>query len=618
MSVIPGPRPGLEELYRLKYDTKLDLYRRVAHAQEVAAYADFYAALGGDSSGSLLNATIPFYLYKIFGSDIIGSLAFAFDPYWQVSKAPKGAYYAKDRQVLSSNNLAVSIVPINRVRKITRYDSSVTLVQTGSAYTDRNELQPLANGWGLVDAPRISDSTTFRTRVREGGESVDGLLIGDTTWKSRNPNQNPTSKRIRRDRSLQSQGEFELFDVRPGLSKIYWDFVLKDFDYRNLSAVGNNLWLFDKGQYLRSGHVEESVVRFNYVTVPALLASEREYAMKTMVDHVDALFAGTVPNRRYLNTAYSADQYLKTTKGIEQLLITWVQFQRAIGGKQAFIRMLTDPSWWTRSNVRNYAALLASVGVNGTLDKTLSSLYLNFKFNWEQLYRDIVKLLKTLPKAAQDVNRLSARNGKFSNLSKSAMWTEDFANAPDTYVPSFDELTTDSILTSATRTVSLRCVSNVGIRFPDIDQPILRLGKFLEKVGAVPTPGDIYDLIPFTWMVDWFQGLGDYIHLMDAVNGDKSLINYSFLTYESTIDAHTDVTYSATETVSRQSLPPDTVSTPLHEYTNTRKWRFTLPYQVIYRRRIDVNSLTNAKSYAGVNLSDYQATVLGALISQFT
>jgi hypothetical protein len=59
-------------------------------------------------------------------------------------------------------------------------------------------------------------------------------------------------------------------------------------------------------------------------------------------------------------------------------------------------------------------------------------------------------------------------------------------------------------------------------------------------LGVELTPGQIYNLIPWTWMLDWFSGLGDYVRLMDTITADRSLVNYGFMAYKemSHISAH--------------------------------------------------------------------------------
>jgi hypothetical protein len=61
----------------------------------------------------------------------------------------------------------------------------------------------------------------------------------------------------------------------------------------------------------------------------------------------------------------------------------------------------------------------------------------------------------------------------------------------------------------------------------------------LKKIGLIPTISDFYDLVPWSWLVDWFTGLGDYVHAVDYVNSDPSMINYGFATIVTDIGINT-------------------------------------------------------------------------------
>lgn len=614
---LPKSDPSLTELYERKYDTTLDLYQRVAHAQMVATYRDYYDSGG---AGTLAHPDLEYYLYKVFGSDIIGSIAFALDPYWQVIKVPKGKFYDKYRKVLASEH-AVTIVPANRTRTRTSvFEQSLTFHEGSHTVTHQNGLHWDGSGFSLIDLPDITGQTSYT--YSPGVQRALYGTISDTTWKTRNPNNGKIgSKSIKQKGLLQSQGEMESFDLTVPATPFHWGYD-NNHNYQNESAIGSNKWLFDKGGSKYFGYTG-NCARLDTTVVPLIKQALTDRANAIMADNCDAMFARCVPQRRYYNLAYQVSE-LKDIPGLlRSTLSQWYKFQNAIGGANQFRKILTSPSWWTEKNVNSIRQPLMALGLNSHLGKDLADLYLSFKFGWQSIVQAVEKLLKSPISAANDVNRLIARNGRFSNLSSTKSWVEDYPSPPAMTVGSWQHFLSDDLddptSASAKLSVNVRCMANVGINFPNVDVPNFRWNLFWQKMGAVPTPGDMYDIIPFTWMVDWFAGLGDYIHLMDATNGDQSLVNYAFMTVKLRLETTTTCGFKAHALDSYRIIPPDNVSTPIH-YSRDEwlKWKVSPKYYADYEVRKSLADVMNVKYTSGYGLSDYQKNVLGALFQKFT
>jgi hypothetical protein len=162
--------------------------------------------------------------------------------------------------------------------------------------------------------------------------------------------------------------------------------------------------------------------------------------------------------------------------------------------------------------------------------KDVPNEYVSYWFGWHQLYRDVTDLVEKPLRAAREVNRLLERTRQATTYRIKREVPSRGTWAPDFRYEGYPDESSVSVETFNERVSELRLVINATFDFPTIDIPRFKRELFLEKMGAYPRATDIYNLIPWTWLIDWFTGLGNYIDCVDIVNTDPSLINYGFLT----------------------------------------------------------------------------------------
>lgn len=138
---------------------------------------------------------------------------------------------------------------------------------------------------------------------------------------------------------------------------------------------------------------------------------------------------------------------------------------------------------------------------------------------------------------------------------------------------------------------------------------------YLEKLGLWPTPTDVLDLIPWSWLVDWFIGLHDYVQLMSEINTDRFLINYGFLTYKSATRVTASRQLFANTSYLRELVPPESGKIPTL-VPNFLQFNAELTMRYVLRRSLD--NLPSVKTYSGKGLSANQSLILSALFHQFT
>lgn len=167
-----------------------------------------------------------------------------------------------------------------------------------------------------------------------------------------------------------------------------------------------------------------------------------------------------------------------------------------------------------------------------SLDNEIANLYLAWQFGVKSTY-DAFKGLMMLPeRATKKMNYLIRRSNKASTSRSRRVW---LGHDPDAELPTFEfhlppgiEVLNESV--ERRFNIELRCVVNSTIQFPELAVPSITDREYRKLVGLEPTAQDLYNMIPFTWLIDWFGGLGAYIKIMSAIKSDDVLINYGFLT----------------------------------------------------------------------------------------
>jgi hypothetical protein len=162
------------------------------------------------------------------------------------------------------------------------------------------------------------------------------------------------------------------------------------------------------------------------------------------------------------------------------------------------------------------------------------------------------------------------------------------------------------------REIELKMVINTTFDFPTLNRPKFVHDKFMDKLGLIPRPTDLYNLVPWTWLVDWFSGAGNYIEIIDEINRDRSIINWGFLTGISTgraISEHRSRTYNNRTYV---DLIWDRTSVDTYQpFAHTSVVDFT------FQLRKSLATVMDVKTTADVgSLTPYQQSILGSLLSQ--
>jgi len=251
--------------------------------------------------------------------------------------------------------------------------------------------------------------------------------------------------------------------------------------------------------------------------------------------------------------------------------------------------------------------VLARIHAFKTTGFQIPKEYLSYQFGWRQTYSDIRDLLLAPERISKRVNFLIRRNGKATTYRSQAEVPDSYATSSGFAYNVFTNENVKSTNTQVSMNHILKMVINATFEFPDVDTPLFREKEYSRQLGVVPTPMDLYNLVPWTWLFDWFSGFGNYLNIIEVINDDTELINWGLLT-------------AKTQGV---------LKTTFDSETRDRHYLFNQPVRYRYNRsshisrldfdsqlRIDVATVLNVRSTGDPNsLSSFQLSILGSILA---
>jgi len=253
------------------------------------------------------------------------------------------------------------------------------------------------------------------------------------------------------------------------------------------------------------------------------------------------------------------------------------------------------------------------------VDKLLGGAYLTNLFGIQSIRQAIASYLSLPEKLTKRINYLLKKNRKV----ETGKARVNFIDSNFTYVSpnyttfqlpgyvdqSFEEKV--SLLTY----VDIRCVVNQTVQFPELIAPKFSDKNYRDLMGLQLRGIDVYNLIPFTWLFDWYTGLGSYINMIEAVNDDRFLVNFGFMTvtlqplYEHAGTFKVQdlkVTYRGDDVEVQESNIRTIPFFSKNSFTHVKRWSIA-----------DLDGSKTVDNKNG-NLSVTQVSILGALFAKFT
>jgi hypothetical protein len=543
------------------------------------------------------------YIYQVFGSDLIGSLALAFDPWAKFTVNPAYTALLSGEPFYIRTRTFITVWGQARKEHYLRHNDQY-------GYRSNNDTSYPFDYY--LTGP-VGSTVTEGTSDRGTQPMITGF-IRDFTSKKR-----PLGAVV---------GEFEMFVPRWDSAGVNYSYVYQD--NHNQNHIGTGLQ-DTRSVKTDSGHCTGPEIVCDNVSTQAMLTACRTRATSAMVLHTLPLLDSCLPEHKTYDLTYQTAELKDLAFTLRASLEVWLAFERTVGTKIWGSLLLSARNWRKPELLIQYARLLGhrtGFTYDGLieLDQLASNAYLTFKFGWASMVQAVSQLLPTPAKISKRVNYLIDRIGKDTSFHGTKKYREKVTSFP-TFSGNLCHF--ESLITNPTtpnvygwREVEVRCMANVRIQFPKMALPKLKTYLFFKQfgvnltdqgLGLELTPGQIYNLIPWTWMVDWFSGLGDYIRLMDTITADRSLVNYGFMTYREInhITAGWIGEFVGTHSTNFDGST-DGVHTEHHQQYHTGK--LVLKYQL----RKALSEVASVKTYWNpATLGSSQKAIITSLLTKF-
>lgn len=193
--------------------------------------------------------------------------------------------------------------------------------------------------------------------------------------------------------------------------------------------------------------------------------------------------------------------------------------------------------------------------------KQLGHEYLNIEFGWRPFVKDlqdVYRLMKNIDKRMAQIVRDNGRNVRRKTVLKDTTSTvidnqgsgnqallTCWGRPPATLSPGWTDY-------RRTTTTKERVWYAAAYRYyiPDTSSWQWNARARLALFGSLPTPGLLWDVLPWSWLVDWFSNVGDVIHNADTNAVDNLVALYSFVMRETNVETrvHVDSGHGSVDT----------------------------------------------------------------------
>ena len=514
---------------------------------------------------------VEFLLYKVMPYSLIRSFAIAIDPFSRVRPLAYGKVTPANRNVWR-NSLSVLDA---RIQKTVTYTTPAGTIPNWNNIPGRN-------------SPFIRVGTTTKAEYSSFIDRQDQLsnARADSTWRLRY---------VGSDISEFSMQKASVYSPPRRVT-----YRVKQFDGVHINAAPDNdqisitEWVYE-ANVTRAANISST----NFST---FRNNELALGKKLIKDNVVQLYNQAMPSRKrytlFRNIVELRDlprSVLSLRKTAADLAELW----RSLRGS-SFSHVLHDFKT-TASNIPDE--------------------YLSYMFGWRQLYSDVVGLLQAPDRITKDINFMMSRGPKESLLRAQKKVSLPYSASPSgfTYWPFSSYEAESSQRTEVQREAVIRIVLSTNFEFPNLMLPNFQKDLFLRKLGVYPSVTDLYNLVPWTWLYDWFTGAGNYLDAIEQINSDNKLVNWGLVTVDLRSTLTTTYRYRPKPNISRVnwtgSSPSSTTDTDIQDicYHSSGVELKTVVRNDILTAMSGVRSTSDTSS-----LSTYQKSILGALLWQRT
>lgn len=178
--------------------------------------------------------------------------------------------------------------------------------------------------------------------------------------------------------------------------------------------------------------------------------------------------------------------------------------------------------------------------------RSLGSEYLNYEFGWRPFVSDVRKAYYLWQNIDKEMARLIRENGRgihrratleSETTTTQTTYSSNIAYAyvggppPNWFLDGHSDLKYTIVKTT-------RCwyAAKYSYYIPDVSSSMWNARARLALFGALPTPELLWEVIPWSWLVDWFGNVGDIISNVSYNAVDNLTCKYSFVMKHTTHD----------------------------------------------------------------------------------
>jgi hypothetical protein len=179
------------------------------------------------------------------------------------------------------------------------------------------------------------------------------------------------------------------------------------------------------------------------------------------------------------------------------------------------------------------------------------SEYLNIEFGWKPIISDLRKFGESIIRTEKAVNQLLRDSGKNvrrqytfpdivtyneTNLSAKQAWTPIGSVYPYCYY-STGGVTAKMTYKVTTRTWFSGCFTYfMDLGNTELSKISQNAAKARKLYGLELTPSTVWNLTPWSWLVDWEGTIGDSLHTMSRFGNDQMVMRYGYIMQQKTAE----------------------------------------------------------------------------------
>lgn len=157
----------------------------------------------------------------------------------------------------------------------------------------------------------------------------------------------------------------------------------------------------------------------------------------------------------------------------------------------------------------------------------MSNRWLCYQFGWLPFLRDLEKLYNTYKNLDSKIARLRKYNGQWERRGGTIF--QDWESRPWAGVPSYMAPSPNAYNSPPEGTPPGKLIETVGTKIwfvaafkyyiADFESPLTQLRLKARLYGLTQTPLIVWNLIPWSWLVDWVSNIGDNIENLCPIDG---------------------------------------------------------------------------------------------------